>query len=199
MEDEKENRSPSKDELFFHDVMGHLHGLSLFLNHCIQGKKRPSLRDYRHLREEVNILQYLIKGHFNCDKTFFPTDERLIKENIKGMIKNFFPEHEKLCVIRFYGKWKTVNYPAFFRIVGNLVKNTSESSTGKVEFIFEAKKEGLFFIIKNKFEKKGPRGLGLYSIEELCRSMGGDFCFSIRNDYWINEGWLPWEESSQAA
>ena len=199
MEDEKGNKSPSKDELFLHDVTGHLHGLSLFLNHCIQGKKRPSLHDYRHLMEEVSILQCLIKSHFNCHKTFFSTDEKRIKERVRGMIKNFFPEHEKLCVIRFYGKWKTLNYPAFFRIVGNLVKNTSESAIGEVEFIFEAKEKGLFFVIKNKFEKRGSRGLGLFSIEELCRSVGGDFCFSTRNGYWINEGWLPWEESAQAA
>ncbi len=109
-----------------------------------------------------------------------------------------------------------VHYPSLYRIMNNLIKNISESHTDQVEICFDYRPEGLFVFLKNrifklrndsqyltkKLEKmilegsfsqwkNDPEGLGLESVNGLCREQGGHFEFYIIDGFWVSEVFLP--------
>lgn len=107
-----------------------------------------------------------------------------------------------------------VDFPILYRVINNLVKNIAEQNSNLVEFVFDYNDEGLSILIKNKIlhlkesdgnlakilsniildtgeVTKSESGLGLESITSLVETEGGEFKFSIEEDYWVSRVFLP--------
>ncbi|MBT3236465.1 MAG: hypothetical protein HN353_10980 [Bdellovibrionales bacterium] len=118
-----------------------------------------------------------------------------------------------------------LHIPSFIRILTNLVKNISDDRSRSVQVIFYDRPEGLTIITKSRlfqsdssledvrrdgvehlFSHEGDgtnssgldrsSGLGHESIAKLCQEQGGSFDFIIEGEFWVNQVFLPDQNSS---
>lgn len=113
-----------------------------------------------------------------------------------------------------------VHYPSFYRVVNNIIKNIAEAGPSSVEFNFDYTDDGLHLTVKNTLSKlsekrsssladdlgkiimmdqvKNESGLGLESVNEILRSIGGHFAFKIENGQWVSQIYFPKPGQSEA-
>ena len=218
----------NKERYFFHDIINQTYGVLLFLNQKIHLKKRLTYEESLMLTNEVKTMQSLIKDHFGYKhKEIINTWKIIPFEQVKDllyhMILNYLPGTQVECHFSFLGHIsdeqkvevsdnQLIDFPVFYRILNNLVKNISEQKSNLVEFVFDYNDKGLSILIKNKIlhlkesdgnlakilsniildeKKEIESGLGLESITSLVESEGGEFKFSIEEEYWVSRVFLP--------
>ncbi|EQC49394.1 putative membrane protein [Bacteriovorax sp. BSW11_IV] len=155
-----------KDKLFFHDLINHTHGLSLFLNSKISSGKETSTDENLLLLGELRMMQALIKDHFglghkNLHGHYDVVSFDFAKIGLLNLVDNYLPESNVEGHFIFRGGAASeapleirancmVYYPIFHRVMTNIVKNISEAKSRSAEFIFDYKEDGLHITVKNK-------------------------------------------------
>lgn len=154
-----------EDRLFFHDVINHTHGLSLFLSQKISSHEDLHTDEVKTLLGEVKAMQSLVADHYGFKHKNLVSKlewveidyamasfHQLIHSHLpvnteirchqSGMLdrKNFDRSRLELMI----------HYPTFLRVCTNLVKNISEHSPKLADFSFEAQENVLRFSFKNK-------------------------------------------------
>jgi len=213
-----------RERLFFHDMINQTHGLILFFSQRQSVNKAISVEEIKMLEREVRTLQSMIKDHFhgqhkNLASTYdwvpFDVAERAVESLIQTYLSD---ESIQTSLDRNLNGIEVekalVYFPAFYRIMNNLIKNMAEAKTCEVHISFYFDQEGLSIVTKNQrnlmMDSKSisdkqagsilPKcstaaftveGLGLESINYLALERGGRFDFEISNEYWINRIFLP--------
>jgi hypothetical protein len=224
-----------RERLFFHDIINHTHGLILYFNQKQSTKSSISAEDVGMLEKEIRTLQSLIKDHFhfkhkNLMSTYEWVPFSVAEMALNGLIQTYLSEKGIKTYLHREGKIAyersleeresaTVYFPAFYRIMNNLIKNIAEAKSSEVHFHFNYFENGFLIETKNrinsteaqkemadnlsriiletKYEEENTtpensgEGLGLESIHHLALEHGGRFDFEIVNDYWINKITLP--------
>ena len=224
-----------RERLFFHDIINLTHGLILFFNQRQSANKEISVSEISMLEKEIRTLQSLIKDHFhfkhkNLSMTYDWVPFSVAEMALNGLIQTYFGEQSVKTFIHLDGKISyersleeresaVVYYPAFYRIMNNIIKNMAEAKSCELHFHFNYFENGFLIETKNrinstdsqkkiadnisqiileeKFEelKTHPEnsgiGLGLESVHHLSHEHGGRFDFEIVDDFWINKITLP--------
>ncbi|MCO4794092.1 MAG: hypothetical protein KC493_10285 [Bacteriovoracaceae bacterium] len=165
------NDKESKDRYFFHDLINMTHGLNLFLGQKLSGGNSLDYNEVKSLRNEIKMIQSLIKDHFQLGhKNLFGTYEfvsfNFAKESIIKLVRSYLPEHLVETHFIFKGsisdttsfeesEKSIIHFPSFYRIINNLVKNMAEDKTTEVEFVFDYTDKGLSVTAKSKVFKLG--------------------------------------------
>lgn len=216
----------TKERLFFHDVINHTHGLLLFLNQKESLNKGLSASEVEMVQKEIKALQSILRDQFSFQhKNLTLTHDWVTFESayrsIKTMITTYFTEAEIKFEMVFKGDIALENpaevqdrcllyYPAFYRIMNNLIKNMSEAQASVIKFSFNLSESGLFIETENAMKAALQKdlseylsrvilnentqffkGQGLDSIDYTANSIGGSFSFEIHNQIWINKIFLP--------
>ncbi len=223
---EEDQKNDTKERLFFHDVINHTHGLLLFLNHKESLKVGMSASEVEMVKKEIKALQSILRDQFSFQhKNLTHTQDWVTFEqafrSFKTMITTYFTGPEVKIEMVFKGDIASENpvevqdrcliyYPAFYRIMNNLIKNMSEAEASVIKFSFDLSDTGLFIETENAMkaalQKDLPeylsqvilnektqtlKGQGLDSIDHTASSCGGSFSFEIHNQVWINKIFLP--------
>lgn len=147
-----------------------------------------------------------------------------LKNMTYNLVQSYFPESNMDVFYLFKGSLEEgldhdpkLPFVAFHRIVTNMIKNCSEAGSQKVEIIFEGDATELKLTVKNDVyknhaygydlgktlekmisngeESHKKNGVGLESIESLCKSYEGHFNFFIEEGHWVAIVTLPFKES----
>ncbi|MBH48882.1 MAG: hypothetical protein CME71_12005 [Halobacteriovorax sp.] len=160
-----DNDRQREDRLFFHDVINHTHGLSLFLQQKISGNETLHNDEVKSLLGEVKAMQSLVADHYGFKHKnllsrldwveidyAMASFHQLIHSHLPakteirchqaGMLDRERFDRSRLELM--------VHYPTFLRVCTNLVKNISEHSPRVADFTFEAQENVLRFSFKNK-------------------------------------------------
>jgi hypothetical protein len=217
-----------RERIFFHDLINQTHSMGLLIGHKIKEQEVLELKDLESLKSEIETMQSILKDHYNLShKNLVTMDDYIDLEKARAMtyklLENYLGGLEFHVV--FLGhlfdeenlKKYSVYYPTFIRIITNLVKNISETSSKRAEIIFDLEESYLKLVVKNQiYSLEGvPReenlgemiednilrgsdldehhvtGLGLESIMNLAEEVGGTFSFKVDNGHWVNEVRLP--------
>lgn len=169
------------------------------------------------MEKEIKTLQSLIRDHYKCNhKNLVQTYEWVpfsyAKLAFTSLCHTYLENVEIKSEYRLHGhdEDELLYYPAFYRIMNNLIKNISESYCPHVEFTFTINSSGLFIETKNLMNKaqgddsseylarvildeknSAIKSLGLDSIHHTAEEHGGSFSFEINNNVWINKIFLP--------
>lgn len=216
-------KQTTKDEqLFFHDIINHTHGLLLFLNQKEHSKNAVTTEEVQLIAKEIKTLQSLIKdqyhlGHKNLNNAYDWVSFDHAYKAFTNLIATYFPKQEAHIAISLQGEegpsMGLIYYPSFYRMMNNLIKNMSEAHASKITFSFELKEEGLFIESTNDIkeqrdlpeylsrtilneDKSHEKGLGLESITHMATVAGGDFSFEIHNQVWLSRIFLPVKNNS---
>ena len=168
-----------RDRYFYHDIINHTHGVSLFLNSKVNSRQDVKFHEAEGLLHEIKMLQSLIKDHYgfrhkNLSNTYEFVTLDFAKDGIERMIYNYLPPHFVDCHILYQGMAGVsasplerseciVHYPSLFRILGNVVKNIAEAKSTQVEFNFNYTEKGLQVFIKNRLYRLQDDHLNLAS------------------------------------
>ena len=211
------NQDVQKDQLFFHDIINQTHGLLLFLSSKILANKGVDHAELLMMEKEIKTLQSLIRDHYkgshkNLVQTYEWVPFSYAKLGIASLCHTYLENVEIKIefVLNGHDENDLIYYPAFYRIMNNLIKNISESYCLHVEFVFTMKEAGLFIETKNLMNKaqgdnsseylarvildektSSIKSLGLESIHHMAEEHGGSFSFEINNNVWINKIFLP--------
>jgi hypothetical protein len=223
---EEDQKNDTKERLFFHDVINHTHGLLLFLNHKESLNEGMSAVEVEILKKEIKALQSILRDQYSFDhKNLTHTQEWVTFEqafrSLKTMMNTYltYPEVKIEMILKgdiaFENSAEVqdrslIYYPAFYRIMNNLIKNMSEAEASAINFSFNLSERGLFIETQNAMkatlQKDLPeylsqlilnentqalKGQGLDSIDHTASSCGGSFSFEIHNQVWINKIFLP--------
>ncbi len=224
----------SPERMFFHDLINQTHSINLFLNQKIILNKNISSDDLIMVENEVKVIQALIGEYFKFDHKNleihnYGVSFKLIKNSIYHLAHNFLGESADYT-ISFKNKNNSfsdsdndnnnndnyfINYPIFYRILTNIIKNITEVNSTEVSLLFEYEDDGITIYTKNKFSKlkeiqynRAPElskaildnkeadtyellGVGLSSISEMVKELNGSFTFGIEGDFWVNKIFLP--------
>lgn len=211
------SESELKERLFFHDIINQTHGLLLYFSQKEMSHESLSPEEVKMITSEVKTLQSLIRDHFNykhknLGQTYDWVPFSYLQFSFSYLKMTYLADKD--VTINFKndgaGDEEEIYYPAFYRIMNNLIKNIAESRSQKVEFFFHLKSTGLSIETKNSMndgkEKSIPDhltrailsesnsqviGLGLESIHHLASENGGEFAFEIVEGFWINRIFLP--------
>lgn len=206
-----------KERLFFHDIINQTHGLLLYFSQKEMSHESLCPEEVKMIASEIKTLQSLIRDHFNykhknLGQTYDWVPFSYLQFSFSYLKMTYLSDKD--VTISFKndgaGELEEVYYPAFYRIMNNLIKNIAESKSQKVEFFFHLQRQGLFIETKNSMnsgmEKSVPdhlsrvilsesspqiMGLGLESIHHLASENGGEFSFEIIDGQWINRIFLP--------
>ena len=197
-----------KDRLFFHDIINQTHGIQLFLKHKISSNCVIEIEDAKLISKEINILQTLIRDHFNLEHKDLGNISEYVqfqdtKKVLDGMLSTYLSGIELACDYSGLEYSCELHTTSFYRIMTNLLKNISESKSTKVKLSFIVSELGLQIFAENQiqFGPKHGSGVGLESTRKLCIDNGGTFEFKIIDEFWISEVFLPTKKvvSRQAA
>jgi hypothetical protein len=206
-----------KDQLFFHDLINHTHGLLLFFE---QKEMRGSIvreDEVQMIKKEIKTLQSLIRDHYDFKhKNLVQTYDWVPFSYAKLAFDNLSQTYlENVAVTTTFVIDKDTDenliyYPCYYRILNNLIKNISESKCNQVHFTFTINEKGLQVETKNHMQKSGNqnsseyltqvildekvspiRSMGLDSIHHLAEENGGHFSFEISQNTWVNKLFLP--------
>ncbi len=206
-----------KERLFFHDIINQTHGLLLYFNQKELAGEALGTEEVKMIASEVKTLQSLVRDHFNykhknLGQTYDWVPFSYLQFSFSYLKMTYLQDKDVTISFKNDGssEGQEIYYPAFYRIVNNLIKNIAESKSEQVEFTFHLKGHGLFIETKNSMgdtkEKSIPehlartilneasspsQGLGLESIYHLAAENGGEFTFEIANHTWINRIFLP--------
>lgn len=211
-----------RERLFFHDIINQTHGLLLFLNQKSRNHKNIDVVEIEELKKEIQTLQSLIKEHFdfkhkNLSANLDIVPFSIAQETLMTLIQTYLNKDAEKIYIHQKGflapeqslnvkESALVNFPIFYRIMNNLIKNIAEAKSAEVHFTFDYSDDGFFIETRNKINSKlqiqlmadkikrvnsDGAGLGLESIHYLSSVNGGHFEFEIENDFWINKIRLP--------
>lgn len=212
-----------RERLFFHDIINLTHGLILFFNQRQSSNKIINVEEIQTLEKEVRTLQSLIKDHFhfkhkNLPVTYDWVNFYIAEIAVNSLIKTYLSRETVKTFVRrdFMDDESTIVYfPAFYRIMNNLIKNMAEVKSIEVHIHFSKTSSGLVIETQNhcnsnqalkELSERLPqiiledqtsveaKGLGLESINHLALECGGNFDFEISNDVWINRIFLPFPE-----
>ncbi len=175
---------------------------SLMKNHFgLKHKNLMNIKEHRSFFDIKDTLRGLLESYLHPKNIDFSCE-------FKGRLQEEGSGND-LCLIHF---------TTFFRIATNLVKNISETESKEVQFIFDYQDLGLNIYVKNRIfhlnqenrqlkdklqklilagdqrDKKPIHrgdGLGIQSINHLCESAGGSFHFTIQDEHWVTEVFLP--------
>lgn len=161
-----QDKRMQKERFFYHDIINHAHGISLFLQSKINSHSDVSFEEADGILHEIKMLQSLIKDHFgykhkNLRNSYEYVTLDFAKEGIQRLIHNYLPPSFVDTHIIYQGMasasaspWQrsqcSVHYPSLFRILGNVVKNIAEAKSTQAEFIFNYTPEGLQVFIRNR-------------------------------------------------
>lgn len=160
------DREKERDErLFFHDVINHTHGLSLFLQQKISSDDVMAQDEIHSVMGEVKALQSLVADHFGYKhKNLLSTLEwveidyamasfhRLLSSMLPVEIEIRFHQSGMLDR-RLFDRSRlnlSIHYPTFLRVCTNLVKNIAEQMPRVADFSFEATENVMRICFKNK-------------------------------------------------
>ncbi|MGZ3788038.1 MAG: GHKL domain-containing protein [Bacteriovorax sp.] len=223
-----------RERLFFHDIINLTHGLILFLNQRQSSHKGIDGDEILMLEKEIRTLQCLIKDHFhfkhkNLANTYDWIPFSVAEIAVTGLIQTYLPEQFVKTFVHLEGKISydrslqeresaLLYYPAFYRIMNNLIKNMAEAKSTEVHFHFNYFENGFLIETRNKIASSDDQrkmadylsrtilekndedesesdntgvGLGLLSVHSLAVENGGRFDFEIVNNFWINRITLP--------
>lgn len=197
----------SQKQLFFHDLMNQIHGLSLFLEHKASKEEVIDPRETHQVLAELEIIQQQVQDYFQLEhRNFLARSEYRtfyeIKTELVNVIRHYLPNLEK-ANIEFSGQGKNegsaylVHSSYFFRIITNIAKNIAENGAGEATFLFDYQPEGLTIRVQNRRnvfteeQKANVGGVGLKSMEYLAEGLGGRFSAQAQGPYWITTCFLP--------
>ena len=220
-------KSLESDRLFFHDIINQTHGISLFLQNKMDGKREMSVFETKSLQREIKTIQTLITDHFglrhkNLTAIYDYVPFEFAKESIDSLIQSFLGDESFNVNCIYSGSLEEINegetsdnyvhFPTFYRVMTNIIKNISEAQSKSVVFIFSYEEKGLNITVKNKInteiadnnniaeilnqkisslDENRSSGLGLESVAKLVDSIGGDFSFGQKDNFWITKIFLP--------
>ena len=196
-------RSPEEienlqEKYLFHDLLNHTHGLSLFFQSHQKEGLTPS--ETNSVSKELESFQNLLRSHFGKNPTQIRLDE--VGGHIDSLCEQF------LNGIKFEIKTNgnfgedQISFNEFFRAMGNILKNVSESKSSFCEILMENQERGISIIVKNNFSPnigKHGSGIGLKSTTELLEKVGGIFCFYGKENLWVSRIYLPFLNHRKAA
>jgi len=147
-----------------------------------------------------------------------------LKNMTVNLVHSFLPESQVDSFFTYKGTLAEgesfnpcVAFAPYHRILTNLVKNCAEAGSKRVEFIFDGRVDDFTLTLKNDVYKEKPvgydlgksleylisgttkdnfigHGVGLESIETLCKEQGGSFHFYIENGHWVSQITLPFNK-----
>ena len=192
---EMENLS---EKYLLHDLLNHTHGLSLFFESHQKSGLTPL--ETKSVSKELESFQNLLRSHFSKNGSQVRLDE--VGGHINSLCEQF------LNGINFEIKTNgnfgedQISFNEFFRAMGNILKNVSESKSSFCEILMENQERGISIIVKNNFSPnvgKHGSGIGLKSTAELLEKVGGIFCFYGQENLWVSRIYLPFLNHRKAA
>lgn len=209
-----------RERLFFHDIINQTHGLILFLGQKRSTKKKIEISEIEDLEKEVRTLQSLIKDHFHFKHKNLPNAMDIVPFSVAqvalmNLIETYLDKKSVQVFIHQKGylapeqsinvkENALVNFPIFYRIMNNLIKNMAEAKSQEVHFVFDFDQKGFHIETRNSINSKlqaerivdeksqdKNEGLGLESIHFLSNASGGHFEFEIEKNFWVNRITLP--------
>ena len=184
---EMENLS---EKYLLHDLLNHTHGLSLFFESHQKSGLTPL--ETKSVSKELESFQNLLRSHFSKNGSQVRLDE--VGGHINSLCEQF------LNGINFEIKTNgnfgedQISFNEFFRAMGNILKNVSESKSSFCEILMENQERGISIIVKNNYSPnigKHGSGIGLKSTTELLEKVGGIFCFYGQENLWVSRIYLP--------
>lgn len=161
------------ERLFFHDLVGEIHGLGLYLS--AQRLTREGRVDVNELERMVKSMGQMVRKHYQQE---FGTSHRsltassevvgfsdcmselqfIVKSYLNGPNLTVHFTHLGLLENRSAWAHLTLHKTNFRRLMLNICKNIAESGSTQIEFLFKGSKEGLHFEVRNNLT-------GLSSVE----------------------------------
>lgn len=157
-----EDYEEQKDRFFFHDLVNQIHGIYLFNSRKLNLGRGLTDDECRSLDKELEVIKSMIHDHYRMEhKDLYSLTQVVpffeIKDEVYHLINNFLPLHKVKCDIHFWGglgseeaKECQVNYPIFFRVLTNLIKNIAEKKSTQVILNFGFDENGLHLDFRNK-------------------------------------------------
>jgi len=196
------DREKLNEKYFLHDLLNHTHGLSLFLEN--RQKKGLSISETVNVSRELESLQNLLQVHFGKgpkqSRNIIKLSEVL--NQVKSLCEQFL--NDTKFQINTNGDFDAdqISYNEFFRAMGNILKNVSDSKSNFCEILIENQENGISIIVKNEFSKKFKKqgsGIGLKSTQEILEKVGGIFCFYVQDDVWVSRIYIPFLKNREIA
>lgn len=158
---ESELSTLSEEKIFFHDLVGEVHGINLYL---ASFKNEERLAPYE-MKAMMKSLSLMIESHYrnhhgmshrnlNISQKY---DVAECLEELKFVVKSYLgASHIKVHftykgMMENHSSWKHLhlNKANFRRLMVNICKNIAESGSNHVEFVFDGNVQGLHFEVKN--------------------------------------------------
>lgn len=206
-----EEKKQNELQFFLHDLINHTHGILLFLEQKSIKGEGLSLSEMSLLRSEIERFQQLIKNHYQFNhRHITPSSDQLcgqsFKEGLKLLLDTYLSGekwdvhvHIDPEISEALDQAHSVSHSAVQRILGNLIKNIAENSSGEVHLSVELVQNKLLVKSRNKIvDQRGrPEGsLGLKSISHLSELLSGEYQFQQIDGQWINKLTIPLQISS---
>ncbi len=189
----KSEKSALKEKYLFHDILNYIHGISLFLSG--RGKNGLSSRDAHNLSKEMDSLRDIIFEYFGRTSEKKGIESYKIEEAIKALCDQFLFKTNFSVQINGILDEEEIPLNEFFRAMGNLLKNVSESNAKNCHILIENQGSGISIIVQNDFSqmtKNQGQGIGLRSTQEILEKIGGIFCFFKEKNQWISRIYIPY-------
>jgi hypothetical protein len=179
-----------QEKYLFHDLLNHTHGLSLFFESHQKKGLTPSETNI--VTKELESFQNILRSHFGKNPTKIRLDEVL--RHVESLCDQFLSGIK--FEIKTNGNFREdqISFNEFFRAMGNILKNVSDSKSSFCEILLENQDSGISIIVKNNFSPnlgKHGSGIGLKSTGELLEKAGGIFCFFGQGNLWVSRIYLP--------
>lgn len=154
-----------KNDLFFHDIINHTHGLCLYLESVKLESKGLANDEIVSLLSEVQIMQTLLQDHFkrqhkNLKHTYKMVTFDFSLKSLHLLINHYFNKLETSIKVDFgpsiakTDSQKVLLYfPKFYRIMNNLIKNIYEEKSKSLELYFELSQGFLILKISNELSQ----------------------------------------------
>ncbi len=202
----------SQESIFFHDLINHTHSLILFLAQKRALEKSIDQKEIMMIEQEIRLIQNLLKNRFNIKHKNLDEDSRdldlfsailLIDSLIKMYLPSNFYKTEVQYGFNFYTVINSskkneyfLNSASFHRIMGNLIKNISETKNHEVNVFIDIYQDQLSietsnFNVDSNARNKAKSGYGIASINSLASRMGGKYEFESNGNLWLNRLILP--------
>jgi hypothetical protein len=193
----------SQERLFFHDLINHTHGLTLFLEQRISSGEQLSNPEMQLLYQEISLLQMMIIDYFKYEHQNIDNNAQATLEKLHPLIVGLMKKYLSQCDLKVENEFEwnsdyVLNHLASYRIFTNLIKNIADACPQRVSIKFSLQYSLLICSLENDFnniKKHQIKGIGLQSIEELVRTIGGKIQWSIdqHTQRWHTEIRLPLE------
>jgi len=157
------------DRFLFHDIVNQTHGIKLFLNHKLEGKRSLPEDAVAMLIAEIESIEKILYHHYGyTHKNLKKGDDILTFDRcwtiVWPIIQSYLSSDVKLVITHTGRIGQSADYrdrvrclvhlPSFSRIMINLFKNITEASSKEVEIKFSYDLDGLHIELVNSIVDK---------------------------------------------